>query len=96
VKLVRSKIRPAQATTRAPMSERELMVLLKRKLLEEAGELLTAETREEMRSECIDVLEVAHALGAVLGMTPQEMEHQRIQKMAAKGTLHDGNVVEVR
>ena len=94
-KMVRSKVRVTQVEMRAPRGEHERMTLLKRKLLEEAGELLTAETREEMRMECVDVYEVVRSIAAALGMTPESFEHQRIQKAAMKGDLITGNVIEV-
>lgn len=54
---------------------------LRNKLTEEAQEYLTDRTPEELA----DVLEVLHALAALHGLTPDELEALRARKAAQRG-----------
>ncbi|MDB5046320.1 MAG: hypothetical protein JWQ08_2370 [Deinococcus sp.] len=59
----------------------EYPVALRAKLNEEVAEYLEAHDPEELA----DVLEVLHALTALHGLTPQELEARRVAKADARG-----------
>jgi len=58
---------------------------LKRKLVEECGELADAETREQVIEEFADVYEVCEALSLALNLTQTEIDNAREQKAARNG-----------
>ncbi|MFB9992752.1 nucleoside triphosphate pyrophosphohydrolase [Deinococcus oregonensis] len=59
----------------------EYAVALRAKLNEEVAEYLEAHDPEELA----DVLEVLHALAALHGLTPQDLEARRAAKADARG-----------
>ncbi|ANE44093.1 nucleoside triphosphate pyrophosphohydrolase [Deinococcus puniceus] len=59
----------------------EYAAALRAKLQEEVAEYLEAHDPQELA----DVLEVLHALAALHGLTPQELEAQRAAKAQARG-----------
>lgn len=67
------------------MEAPEYMERLKDKLLEEAQEVISAQTTDEYISECADVLEVIHALAATLNISYEQIEQKRLKIKAEKG-----------
>ena len=67
---------------------------LRKKLLEEAHELLDARTTEEQTSEFADVLEVLAALQTFYTLDQTAIEHKRAEKMAARGGFANGLFIE--
>ncbi|WP_245679237.1 nucleoside triphosphate pyrophosphohydrolase [Actinomadura hibisca] len=63
----------------------EYAALLRAKLYEEAGEY----TATGDPAELADVLEVVHALAALHGLSPDDLEEQRAAKAAARGGFTD-------
>ncbi|GAA0591066.1 nucleoside triphosphate pyrophosphohydrolase [Actinomadura livida] len=85
-KLVRDRIPEiVQAAGRVPETRvanpGEYASLLRTKLYEEAGEYTVSGDPAELS----DLLEVIHALGALHGMTPDELEERRSAKAAERG-----------
>jgi predicted house-cleaning noncanonical NTP pyrophosphatase (MazG superfamily) len=85
-KLVRDRIPEiVQATGRRPETRvanpGEHAALLRAKLYEEAGEYTASGDPAELS----DLLEVIHALGALHGLTPGELEEGRATKAAERG-----------
>ncbi|MGI5169162.1 hypothetical protein ACQEU3_32915 [Spirillospora sp. CA-253888] len=66
-------------------SEGEYAALLRAKLYEEAGEYTAAGDPAELA----DLLEVVHALAALHGLSPDDLEGQRAAKAAARGGFAD-------
>lgn len=67
------------------MEAPEYMQRLKDKLLEEAQEVISAQTIDEYISECADVLEVIHALAATHAISYEQIEQKRLKMKAEKG-----------
>lgn len=65
--------------------DHEYVPLLKKKLLEEAQEVVDAQTVEEYLAECADVLEVIHALTQAHDITMEQIEEKRLQLRDARG-----------
>lgn len=83
-KLVRDRIPELFPTnTYRTLKAAEYADALRDKLTEETREYLTDQTEEELA----DVLEVLHALAALHGLTPQELEALRARKAAQRGGL---------
>ncbi|TDB89560.1 hypothetical protein E1266_29485 [Actinomadura sp. 7K534] len=85
-KLVRDRIPEIiQADGRVPETRvanpGEYASLLRTKLYEEAGEYTASGDPAELP----DLLEVIHALGALHGLTPEELEERRSAKAAERG-----------
>lgn len=96
-KLVRDRIpeiiRAAGGLPRTRVaSEGEHVALLRAKLFEEAGEYAASGDPAELA----DLLEVVHALAAVHGLTPADLEKQRAAKAAGRGTFTDRLVLRLR
>lgn len=67
------------------MNNNEYLAALKEKLFEEAHEVATATTREELLEELSDVAEVIYALAQVNNFTASDIENARQKKYASKG-----------
>ncbi|GAA5514853.1 hypothetical protein Dcar01_03616 [Deinococcus carri] len=81
-KLVRDRIPELFPESRyRTLTTPEYAGALRAKLEEEAREYLTDRTPEELA----DVLEVLHALAALHGLTPAELEALRVRKAAERG-----------
>ncbi|MFC9977687.1 hypothetical protein ACFVH6_42975 [Spirillospora sp. NPDC127200] len=65
--------------------EGEYAALLRAKLYEEAGEYTAAGDPAELA----DILEVVHALAALHGLSPDDLEERRAAKAAARGGFAD-------
>ncbi|WP_433478838.1 hypothetical protein ACQPZP_18415 [Spirillospora sp. CA-142024] len=70
----------------------ELAALLRAKLYEEAGEYVATSDPAELA----DLLEVVHALSALHGITPAELEEQRSTKATRRGTFSNRLVLRLR
>lgn len=98
-KLVRDKIPEIIAKQGKRVSFRalqgdELKAALKDKLIEEAYELVNAETEREVLEESADVLEVLECLLWQNGFIPLELEKERVAKEREKGAFDKGYFLE--
>jgi predicted house-cleaning noncanonical NTP pyrophosphatase (MazG superfamily) len=73
-------------------SEEELLSLLKNKLVEEANEVLNANSIEELIEEMADVLEVMKAISVKQNITDEIFE-KREAKFLERGGFDDGIVL---
>ncbi|NDU72812.1 hypothetical protein GWI34_09245 [Actinomadura sp. DSM 109109] len=69
----------------------ERAALLRNKLYEEAGEYVATDDPAELA----DLLEVVHALAALHGLTPEQLEEQRAAKATGRGTFSDFLVLRI-
>lgn len=67
-----------------------LELALKRKLVEEALEVLDSGKSDEVRSELADVLEVVAAIAKKLGITLAEIDSERERKKLKRGAFDEG------
>jgi predicted house-cleaning noncanonical NTP pyrophosphatase (MazG superfamily) len=67
------------------LGDEEYRAALLAKLCEEAAEAAGAASGEALLEELADVAEVTHALLALIGRTPAELEQFRLAKRAARG-----------
>lgn len=73
-------------------SEEELLSLLKNKLVEEANEVLNANSIDELIEEMADVLEVMKAISVKQNITDEIFE-KRESKFLERGGFEDGIVL---
>lgn len=95
MKLVRDKIPelyPGHTYRRAEPSERGL--LLRLKLAEEQGEVLSAPDRGSLIEELADLYEVLDALAKWQGISWAEIATERSRKGVARGVFKQGWVLE--
>ena len=97
MKLIRDRIPAIMAAAGQPCAYHlagpgERAVLLRAKLLEEAGEAATATTPAALLDELGDVLQVLYALADAAGYGPAEVEHARARKAATRGGFAAGAV----
>ncbi|MEW2357061.1 nucleoside triphosphate pyrophosphohydrolase [Spirillospora sp. NPDC029432] len=93
-KLVRDRIPDIiRSTGREPATRvagrSEYAALLRTKLYEEAGEYVASGNPSELA----DILEVLHALAALHGLTPEDLEAQRAAKAATRGAFTQRTVL---
>lgn len=81
-------------TFRRPRGQEELLLLLRLKLAEEVGEVLSAPTRKELAAELGDLLDVIDTLAALSGIAHGELGAVRRGKRHRVGNLVDGWVLE--
>jgi predicted house-cleaning noncanonical NTP pyrophosphatase (MazG superfamily) len=98
-KLIRDGIPKIAADNGDPLTVRtasptELPILLRMKLAEEAVEVIDA-SPSGLLEELADVIEVVHALAALHGHTPADIEHARAEKAAARGRFAHGLVMQL-
>ncbi len=88
-------VNPAPDCTFRPVRDQEELVLLLRlKLAEGVGEVLSAPDRAQLLSELGDLLDVARTLAAVSGIDGNELANARIAKNRRLGGFLDGWVLE--
>lgn len=95
MKLVRGKI-PAlypEHTYRRVRDREEHVLLLRLKLAEEVGELLSAPDRESLIKEIVDVRHVLTALAGLSGISGSELEDTGRDKTSQRGDFLDGWVL---
>ncbi len=73
-----------------PIPEDQKEGWIKKKLIEEAGEVTTAHTHAKSLSELIDVQEAIHALLHVWEITPETFEKMCQEKRNLRGSYKDG------
>ena len=76
------------------VSGAELRIALRRKLVEEAQELASAETRNNLVEELADMWEVIDAVIREEGVSHDEIEKARIKKLEERGGLKNGIFLE--
>lgn len=81
-------------TFRRVRDQEELVLLLRLKLAEEVGEVLSAPNREDLASELGDLLDVASSLAALSGIGASELARSRGSKTRRLGAFVDGWVLE--
>ncbi len=94
MKLVRDKIparHPRHEYRKAETLELPHLVLLK--LMEEAGEVVSARNDGEMLEELADVLEVVKTIAKRLGITLADVERARADKRERLGGFSEGIVM---
>lgn len=67
------------------LSEEEYVQKLKQKVVEEAGEVAEAKSREALVEECADVYEVLYALLKAENLSSAEVEKKRLEKREKYG-----------
>jgi predicted house-cleaning noncanonical NTP pyrophosphatase (MazG superfamily) len=88
-------VNPAPDCTFRPVRDQdELILLLRLKLAEEVGEVLSAPDREALVGELGDLLDVASTLAAMSGIGLDELVDARIAKGRRLGGFVDGWVLE--
>lgn len=78
--------RGAHAVTRT-LTPAEMVPALKGKIVEEAREVLDADTRSHLAVELADLLEAVQALTAAAGLTEAEIEAIRQGRATTRGTF---------
>ena len=73
------------------MEQEEYIQELKRKLLEEAQEVIDAKSESDIAEEIADVFEVAYALADAYGINYDQIEQARLHKKELRGGF-DGKV----
>jgi predicted house-cleaning noncanonical NTP pyrophosphatase (MazG superfamily) len=97
-KLVRDRIAEfvfkerGEVLTTRKATEEELLSLLKNKLVEEANEVLNANSMDELIEEMADVLEVMKAISVKQNITDEIFE-KREAKFLERGGFEDGIVL---
>lgn len=81
-------------TFRRVRDQEEHLLLLRLKLAEEVGEVLSAPNREALLSELGDLMGVAHTLAGLSGIGLGELARARLAKSARLGSYLDGWVLE--
>ena len=97
MKLVRNRIPelyPQHDYHQAGSGSAELVLLLRLKLAEEVGEVLSAPTRDALIAELADLDEVLIALRRAEGISLSELTLARAEKGADRGTFSEGWVLE--
>ncbi len=70
------------------LSDTDYIVELKKKIVEEAKEVLEASTQEELKSELVDVLEVVEHLIEIHGFDKAEMNQLKLEKQRKIGKFN--------
>lgn len=77
-----------------PLSHAEYSEEIGMKLLEEANEVYSAETHEEMVDEIVDVLEAIDCILAFHGISPEEIMTLKAKKKAEFGSYTEHKLVD--
>lgn len=96
MKLIRDKLSPSRVSLRLAHDDAELLTLTRRKLLEEAAELVLTEPGADTLDELADVLECVRALGELHGFDLTRIAEAADRKHRLKGGFDGGRVLEVR
>lgn len=67
------------------MGQEEHLIKLKDKLLEEAQEAHACQNVENLTEELADTLEVIHSIAKETGLSMQQIEQKRLEKLKTKG-----------
>jgi predicted house-cleaning noncanonical NTP pyrophosphatase (MazG superfamily) len=94
-KLIRDKILEMMHSTGYIVHDKklkgaELVTALKNKLLEEAHEVATTQSVDELKEELADLLEVVSAILSIHNLDPAEIEKIREAKNLQKGSFTQG------
>lgn len=68
---------------------------LRRKLLEEAREVITAENTEELAMELADLMEVINAIAITNSIPLDQLEHLRLVKYRDRGGFEIGTIWDI-
>jgi predicted house-cleaning noncanonical NTP pyrophosphatase (MazG superfamily) len=94
-KVVRDNV-PSQIADRGEYSEivrlvgEALLLALRRKLVEEALEVLDATSGTELITELADVMEVVKAIASAIPVSNEQLEEERIHKLRKRGGFKEG------
>lgn len=93
-KLVRDKIpsvitKTGQSFETELLTESEYLAKLKEKLKEELEEFYNAATDDETAVEIADIIEVLYALADIKGVSIEEIEKARLDKLEKRGGFKD-------
>lgn len=94
-KLVRDKVpeiieSEGLYTLTKTLDKKEFDAALNNKILEEANEVINATSRESIKEELADLLEVIYAKAKACNIEIKEVEEYRISKRNTKGGFNDG------
>lgn len=95
MKLVRDKVPrlfPEHSYRRADQAE--VLLLLRLKLAEEIGEVLSAPTQAALAAELADIMDVVCTLAALSGISSGQLASLRREKREERGDLLEGWVLE--
>lgn len=98
-KLIRDKIpelikrQGKEPNIRVARNKSELLTFLLSKLLEESAELQDAKTLDHQKEEIADVREVLEAIGALLGISAEEISLVKTSKADARGSFNEGIIM---
>lgn len=67
------------------MDQEEFIIRLKDKLLEEAQEVNASQNLEDLSEELADMLEVIQSIAKATGLSMQQIEQKRLEKLKTKG-----------
>lgn len=73
------------------LDQEEFVLRLKDKLLEEADEVHECQNVEDLIEELADVLEVIQSIAKATGLSMQQIEHKRLEKLQERGGF-DGKI----
>lgn len=69
------------------LNKKEYLLALKKKVLEEANELINAKNKKDILDEIVDIQEILDALTLEIGLTKTEIKNQQKQKNKKRGAF---------
>ena len=85
--------KPPSVIVRRETDPQKLTIAVKAKIVEEALELATADTRDRIIEEAADLLEALHTLLKLKGISIKEVEETRRNKRNKAGGFDKGYIV---
>ncbi len=85
--------KPPSVIVRKETDSQKLVIAVKAKIVEEALELATADTRDKIIEEAADLLEALHTLLKLKGISIEEVEETRRNKRTRVGGFDKGYIV---
>jgi len=69
------------------LNKKQYLTALKKKVLEEAEELIKARSKEDITNEIVDIQELLDALASEIGLTKSEIKNQQKVKNKKRGVF---------